>query len=787
MSAHTVRHIEAQSFSLRRGADLGLVVLLLFFTALVPAGTAGAEEERWELPEERTVFAKVFDYGDGSQAVHVGLEPLHYGDPGSGELLEIDPTLTFEDGWSNETNSFPTFLPPLLGDGSALRLGPELAVTWRPGRLSARLINGLELELDDPALSWGQPSEERSNAVVYRDLYPGLDLLVAVRRGAVDLELVLRDWLLPVEPEQVAQLFVEAEVEIPAELLERVEERAQFGEPLEEIPLYLGRAGDEHVIAVMADPGLPAPHLEEHAAALVFDSQGQTAPAPAEWLSTLGEWLASGRIRYGVDFSRFSGHLEEEGGVGVADAALMAPFKLTSADRMDSQRYFAFPKQGRVAVTISRRETANGPRYPYRLNRIEAGLGDGRIHRAVMVFAGTGDLQQKMQQMGSWEIQEMSLGTLDVHYLPPNGVVDIEADTVVAGSVASQMLPDGGVPLRASDSILDAPYNQTTRPIPGGTLQTGTWDYLAGAGFSSRTIGGKVFSFGPLSNPAPASSTPRAALDLAGMLKKNWPNFYLGLALPQETTTCIPCTDAHPNPAVQALNGEYRVGAGFYDLRLEVRLRNTVSHTATVFATSVGGHNDQLYPGEALEWDLELTALSAGASGVELTTQSWDPLDGVSFTFHDPANPATALNSAQLSALGDTVRVRATWNRARPDLYGKTQDLLLDARLAPSGRLASGEVKIPIKLRAPEGQPSFSSIYPVFDDNVSVPMGLAWVQLPSQVRGAVLGEARLRHQSGPTASLQQGVHWDLWSSASPGNDGEVVIYPDQFRPGMYTV
>jgi hypothetical protein len=201
----------------------------------------------------------------------------------------------------------------------------------------------------------------------------------------------------------------------------------------------------------------------------------------------------------------------------------------------------------------------------------------------------------------------------------------------------------------------------------------------------------------------------------------------------------------------------------------------------------VGGHNDELFPGESLDWELELTGLSGGASSLELTTQAWNALDGVSFSFRDPVNPGTVLPAPKLSTVGDKVRVRATWHRARPDLYGKTQDLLVDGFLSPSGSVHSGQVKIPVKLKAPEGQPAFSAIYPLFDDNISVPMGLAWIQLPSQVRGAAMGEARLRHKSGPTSGLQRGVHWDLWSSASPSQDGELVIYPDQFRPGMYTV
>lgn len=769
-----------------RGRRLVVAVgLVLGLAAGFATLAAWGEEDRTELVGERTVYTKTFDYGDGSIAVQTAPEPLHYGSPGSEEMLDIDPSLIEDGGWHNDTNSFPTELPEALGDGSAVRLGQDLGVAWRPGRLWVRLISGREVEVADPSVVFGVVDEEVPNAILYRDLYPGLDLRLEVRPGALFLEMEMHEWLVGFEPEQVDGFFVDGELELAPELLEVVEERGSEGEPLEEIPLYLGRSGDSFVLTVVSDPGVPEPQLEEYEDALRKQPGGPSAPAPSGWMSSLGEWLATGRIRH--YFRYLTPTLGSGFGVGVAESALMASFKFEAKTELFERRFFSPMATSLSGVKIAHKDTLWGPRYPYTLGRIEVGRGTDASYRSVVTFRGMKDVKQRLQALGAWQIETVWLGTEDQHYLPRGGVVAIDSDGIVASRVLPWILSDYTMKLRDSDHLLEQPYSLTTRPISGGSLETGTWDFFANTGYRWWVFNGDSFSFGPLSNTAPGASVPRAISDLTKVLTEDQERLPLGLALPQDRVSCVPCTAAHPDPAVQALNGEYRVGAGFYNLRLEIKAKGIVSHQATVSVSSVGGHNDELYPGESLDWDLELTAKSAGAGDLDLAEQSWKATDGVIFSFRDPANPGTVIPNPKLSAIGDKVRLRATWQRAEPSLYSRVQDLLIDGYFGAIGGLKSGQVKIPIKLKAPSGQPTFQQIASVFDDDVSSGMYLTSYGLPAQARGSSLGEARLRWSSGPTAKLQRGVHWDLRSYARPGNDGDLVIYPDRFKPGMYTV
>ncbi|MCB1033783.1 MAG: hypothetical protein KDD47_08120, partial [Acidobacteria bacterium] len=177
--------------------------LVALFFLLAGGLTLRAEEERMELLEERGVYTKVFENPDGSRTWHQGLEPLHYQPPGGEGYLVIDPSLVEEAGWRNETNSFPVHLPEMLGDGSAIELGPELGLRWVPGSLMARTTTGLDVELTPPAPAWGGLSDDVANSVLYTDLYPGLDLLAEVRRGSLNLTLVFREWLFEMAPEQI--------------------------------------------------------------------------------------------------------------------------------------------------------------------------------------------------------------------------------------------------------------------------------------------------------------------------------------------------------------------------------------------------------------------------------------------------------------------------------------------------------------------------------------------------------------------------------------------------------
>ncbi|MCB1033784.1 MAG: hypothetical protein KDD47_08125, partial [Acidobacteria bacterium] len=362
------------------------------------------------------------------------------------------------------------------------------------------------------------------------------------------------------------------------------------------------------------------------------------------------------------------------------------------------------------------------------------------------------------------------------------------ADEIIAYGILPFLGEDQGIPsiiIQQYPVEHADPYNQVDRAVSGGTIKTSTWSIWSGQSII-RTIDGKGYSFGRLSTTPSGSSVPRAVRDLTELFKVT-ASLPIILAMPFDLTPCTLCTANHPDPAVQALNGDYRVGAGFYDVRLEVTTRLTATtHSATISASSVGGHNDQLYPGASLEWDLELTA-STGGSALALLEQPWDATNGVVFSFSDPATGANLPNPS-LSAVGDKVRLKATWQRADPSLYGQTKKYRLGGTFTGTGSFTAGLVEIPIQLKAPEAQPSFGQTGSLFDDDISTPMAFADIQLPSQgIKGTASATAILDRVSGPVTQLVQGQHWDVWSLAFPGNDGEVVIYPDQFKPGTYEV
>ncbi|MCB1057166.1 MAG: hypothetical protein KDD11_16820, partial [Acidobacteria bacterium] len=221
-----------RTLSLTRLSSVLLLALLPF------GGAATADEGREELITERTEFSKTYLESDGSRTLHLGAEPLHFEVPGGFEV--IDPTLVEDHGWRNDSNSFPTRLPESLGDGERIELGTELGVRWRPAALVARLHSGAEVLLAEPSPSWGAPSEEIANAVLYPDLYPGVGLLVEVRRGSLNLELRFTGWQLPVAPEQIETVFLDAELDVDGPFLGAVEARVQGGESVDEVPLYFG-------------------------------------------------------------------------------------------------------------------------------------------------------------------------------------------------------------------------------------------------------------------------------------------------------------------------------------------------------------------------------------------------------------------------------------------------------------------------------------------------------------------------------------------------------------------
>ncbi len=774
---------------------LGLLSLTL---GMATGQSLTAQEEREELRVEREVYSKTFDNLDGTMTYHSGLEPLHYLDPEHpeevGSYLDIDPTLIQEEGWRNEANSFPSHLPEMLGDGGAIELGPELGIRWQPRALVARTTSGVDVELGSVAPSWGERSEEIANAVVYRDLFPGLDLMVEVRRGSLNLTTLFREWLFEIAPEQIEFLYIEASLEVDPSLFQAVEERANAGEPFEEIPLYFGRGEDDYVIGLFGHSGVSDTQLEDYADSLRKDEESEEHPGPDGWRSNTYELLSSGMIHH---FFRhpWSNTLEPSGGLGTTSAALTAAFKLTWQDSMKKKRYFSSTykpslfdsKDGATWHAVAYRCGFFGPcrEIP---NYMLAAKADGYYYRTMVLFRDMKAFRQELAADPSLEVVDVELGRSPGTFLPP-GVAGRSKDEIIAYSAVPYLSHEGNawqVDFK-NPTVFPDPYNEYLRSVTGGSLKTSTWSSHSTQS-SIKTIGGRAFHFGSLSNKRAGASIPRAVEDFRYLVADKGSFMMFFLAMAYDRTPCPACTANHHDPAVQALNGEYRVGAGFYDLRLEVTTRRTgTDRSATISATSVGGHNDELYPGETRAWDLKLTSLTGPPDVVELNHVHWSSTSGLYVWFTDIAT-GQAVNSPSLASVGDKIRIHAEWRRADPSLYGKTKKLEILGWFRNAKALGGGNVEIPIRLKAPEAQPTFNQIYPLFDDNVSAPMGLAWIQLPSQGRRATtFASSTLDWVSGPISKLVKGQHWDVWSDAFPGNDGEVVIYPDQFKPGTYEV
>ncbi|MDY7094189.1 MAG: hypothetical protein SX243_14560 [Acidobacteriota bacterium] len=773
-----------------------LTALLCALVLLLLAADGAVAEESMEMVEERTVYTKTFENTDGSLTMILGSEPLHYQATEGEPMEEIDATLDAgEESWINTQNSFPVELPRFLGSGEAVRLGADFGAQWVPGPLMARLQSGGEVLLADPQPAVGETSEDIANGVLYSGLYPGIDVTLAVRGGELRVFLELVDWTFELAPEQLFDAYIDLAMDIAPELLESAQDRLQEGVTAEQIPLSLGRSGDEYVIAVVANPGISAPQLEEHAEALSANEEGRPGEAPAHWRSSFFDWLEDGVLRVYLPGSFFDPVLSGWQGSSSSSAALTASFKFTRRTWVEKTFYFAgLDSISRTnwalwdAQSMSRTETPSGPKYQRVWKGFDTGKGDGVVHRSMNLFYGLHDVRQKTQNIPGAHLGGLSVVLPQSFGLPSGGVValDYEGLALYAPPWSSTFqIGKYAAPFESKDwaVMLDRPYNEAALAVNGGSITVGTWHTGAGAGWSLH-LGNLQ---GPLSNLDAGATTPRAVVDALRLIQNQHPFFAAIGALPQDSTSCTLCTSNHPDPAVQALNGDYRVGASFGDAPgLAIHLLTTsTGPEATVTANSVGGHNDQLYPGESLEWELELTAKNGGGD-LELHQRSWPASDGVVFSFRDAANPSTVLQSPKLSNVGDKVRVRATWQWDQPKLYGKTQDLLVDGYFTQGQGMQVGEVKIPIILKAPEGQPTFSTINQQLPDDISSPMSLAGIQLPAQTRAVAWGQARLNHQSGSTSSLQYGVHWDA-STATPGNDGTVYIYPDQFKPGMYTV
>ncbi|MCH9648289.1 MAG: hypothetical protein K0U98_08625 [Deltaproteobacteria bacterium] len=772
---------------------LGLVAGLL---ALAIDPSLSAQEERVELSEERDVYNKVFDNLDGTKTLHSGLEPLHYRPSGGEAFLNINPTLVEEEGWHNETNSFPSRLPEMLGEGAALELGPDYGIRWRPGALVARTTSGQDIELGLAAPSWGTRSEELENTVIYPDLYPGLDLALEVRRGSLNVKTLFRDWLFELAPEQIDFLYIEAQMESDASLLEAVEERSNEGEAFEEIPLYFGRSTEDYVIGLFGHPGVPDAHLEDHSEALYKDEEGDWSPGPDGWRSNMADFLSTGTIRHFFRPPAIT-HLQAFGGTD-SSAALTASFAFTARTTLEKIRFFSvsysaadFGKGGASLFGFTYRcpPGASGGCRIYN-NILIAGKAEDRLYRTVVSFRGILPFADSLIADPAIEIVDMQLGFSGA-YSQPNytGFSGFTTDEIIAYSAVfalSDPKRPGRFKIKNQPTVFSNPYNEEMRSVPGGTIKTSTWSPFSQQS-SQRTIDSSPFQFGKLSNKRPGSLVPRAIEDFRILSLQRRLAMTMILAMPFDATPCPLCTANHPDPAIQAMNGDYQVGVMFSKLRLEFTTRKTTGRAATLTATSVGGHNDRLYPGETRSWDVELTAFSGTPDTLELNNVMWDPAHGVDMWFTDPTTGNTVYNPP-LATVGDKVRVHAKWTTADPTLYGKAKKLEIFGWFRSAATSAGGSAEIPIHLKAPEGSPAFNQVLTSVDDNVTTATILATLQLPSQgLRAATNARGVLEWVSGPTKKLKEGQHWAAGSPASPGNDGDLLIYPDQFKPGTYKV
>ncbi|MCH9648288.1 MAG: hypothetical protein K0U98_08620 [Deltaproteobacteria bacterium] len=775
--------------------------LLLGLFLLLSGHPLIAQEEREEIFERRDVYTKVFDNFDGSETFQAGLEPLHYRPSGQEVYLEIDPTLVEEEGWRNETNSFPSFLPPMLGDGAAIELGPELGIRWLPGALFARTTFGEDIELALAAPSWGVLSETLDNAVVYPDLYPGLDVIAEIRPGALNIKVLFREWLFEVAPEQVQFLFTEAQLEPDASLLEAVEARANAGEEFAAIPLYFGRAEEEYVIGMFGHPGIPEAHLEDHRDALTKDEEGGWLPLPDGWRSKTAEFLSTGKIRHFFHHPANT-HLEAYSGVGTSSAALLASFEFSGHSGVHTTRFAnvkytsalagVHAKRGFFGGAMKCQQPPPGPPTSHSSctmiwNTIIVGKSQEHYYRTWLAFTGFQALLKELTDDKTREVFDIQLGFFGASSQKAyTGFAGFSTDEIISYSAVPYLFKpglEGRLAFKKLPTVFSNPHNEDFRSVPGGMIKTSTWSPHSQ---HSSTKGN--FQFGKLNNKRSGTAKTRAVEDFNTLVlggNEFAPSFLL--AMPFDRSPCTLCTANHPDPAVQALNGDYRVGAMFNEMRLEVTTR-TIGSTrfATLSASSVGGHQDDLYPGETRAWDIEMTSFVGQPGTLELYDVPWSSANGVEVWFSDPAT-GTTLYNPPLSQVGDKVRVHAKWTRADPTLYGQTKSLEVGGFFQSNSILKVGRVEIPIRLKAPEAQPTFPNPQPIFNGNDAGPAGLAELSLPSQgLRAGVWATALVEGAKGPTQKLQQGKHWTV-RFAHPGSPGDVFINPNQFQPGIHEV
>lgn len=208
-------------------------------------------ESREEIIDQRTIASKTFQNEDGSTTWQLGSGPIHFQNPGNAqEWLDIDTALTENNGWENNTNNIAIHLPLVLGDGAPITLGGERQLNWQPGPLLAVLFSGEEMLIAEPQPSESEMVEGSNNAVIYRNLYPGGDLLVEVNNGQISISLDLTTLEFDGDRSEVSSIQMETHLESDPQLNEAMELHLGQTKIGYSAPLFFGTSEDEYVIAL---------------------------------------------------------------------------------------------------------------------------------------------------------------------------------------------------------------------------------------------------------------------------------------------------------------------------------------------------------------------------------------------------------------------------------------------------------------------------------------------------------------------------------------------------------
>ena len=796
-----------------------------------------AQLEREERLDERSVFTKSFANEDGTTTVQLGTGPIHFQPPGEPEVfLSIDTTLVPDDGWLNETNSYPLRLPPALGDGRFVEFGAELGIRWRPGPLNAVLFGGEVVPLAEPAVAEGVWSDESPSVVVYPGIYPGLDMIVTVRPGGLAVDLTGSVGLGDLEKEEIDAYRIDGDLEVEGFLMEALEERLGAGEPGELLPFYLGRGDDELVLSL--EPGsLMGPETlrllreldrpfepaedepiylrtldgetdvgarlgieadEPMLAVAAIDDGSGMAPVEAIDLdralsaglrSAFQHWREEGRL-----FSYFrlsSDDSRDRSAVGSRTSALTASLSYRTVLR---KTYFFGP--GNAPFTLHYDKGCLPPclrnRYKYAGSGMEAGnFADIWFARSVVPFKGIQQLAAQVDPKLGKTIKAMFLGFRDKpSFFRHTGRTAEDTDYIIASGLQSVQPYRGraSTSAKARETIWRGyglrPYTATIRLLPGNQVASvSTWADKP----ATKTVDGKTFTFGAMSTAAfhgtagSQTATFYAHEDLMKVLAAGDSEWLLGLHMPYEERQCVPCTGNHPSPSLDRSSGKMFVGAEFEDLRLEVLVEDSQSKEARIDVTTTGSASlaRDLYPGETLTYDLELKS-GSGFQWVDVVVMDSALPSGMSASFLPPSGSTPLTSWPRLRNPGDKARLILTWSGSmaavpKPfdlDLYGRFDD-----------RYWGGVFQsIRIRPRAPSGMvtlaPAAGST-PTMPDNMYEDLFRTLSIGAGGLRGAdgVLVRLSLPGRKDP---LRRGWHYTLHPAfASPGHPARIYVHPQR--------